>query len=267
MKSIKEKQILVKWAKAMNEPIDSALAEEVDRYNALQESVAASVKSNIFFDLADAARVEPPKVQAQNIAFPIPPSLDDLEKLLEETKNELVQAQPQEEPLQAEETLPSTPVTESLIDRASEFISKELKIEENSYQQPEAPPTAQNFKEVTRKLKFLEEWIAKVSSEGPGGGAGDIVNLDHPTRIITDDYSMSYRDYYVGVNATKPITITLPSVMGRHGRVVVIKDESGNCSNNPITVSGTVDNDTGGFILQVNNGGIQMIYRDGWRII
>jgi len=73
MKSIKEKQILVKWAKAMNEPIDPALVEEVERYTALQESVAASVKTNIFSDLADAAKNEPPKVQAQIIAFPVPP--------------------------------------------------------------------------------------------------------------------------------------------------------------------------------------------------
>ena len=56
MKSIKEKQILVKWAKAMNEPIDPALVEEVERYTALQECVAASVKTNIFSDLADAIR-------------------------------------------------------------------------------------------------------------------------------------------------------------------------------------------------------------------
>jgi hypothetical protein len=155
----------------------------------------------------------------------------------------------------------------TLIDRASEFITKELKTEENSFQQPEVTPTAQNFKEVTRKLKFLEEWISKVSLAGPGGGAGDIINLDHQTKLINDDYTMSYRDYYIGVNAAKAITINLLSVMGRHGRVEVIKDESGNCSNNPITVTGIVDNDTGGFILQQNNGAIQMIYRDGWRII
>jgi hypothetical protein len=49
--------------------------------------------------------------------------------------------------------------------------------------------------------------------------------------------------------------------------MIIIKDESGNCSSNPIVVSGTVDNDTGGFILAQNNGGIQMIYREGWRIV
>jgi hypothetical protein len=51
------------------------------------------------------------------------------------------------------------------------------------------------------------------------------------------------------------------------GRKLIIKDESGHCSTNPITVSGTVDNDAGGFILQMDNGAIQMIYRNGWRII
>jgi len=30
---------------------------------------------------------------------------------------------------------------------------------------------------------------------------------------------------------------------------------------------GNVDNDPGGFILMQNNGGIQMIYRNGWRIV
>ena len=47
----------------------------------------------------------------------------------------------------------------------------------------------------------------------------------------------------------------------------IVKDESGNCANNPITVTGNVDNDPGGFILQQDNGGIQMIYRNGWRIV
>ena len=71
----------------------------------------------------------------------------------------------------------------------------------------------------------------------------------------------------MGVNATSSVTLTLPDAIGFPGRVLVVKDESGNCSNNPITVNGTVDNDPGGFILQMDNGGIQMIYREGWRII
>ena len=218
------------------------------------------------------------------------PPIVEFKKTAEEERDELVQSfteqikvqeqnrsieparvEPIEEPV-AEEAIvepdvEETPKEKTLIDKASEFITKELKTEENSYQQPEAPLTAQNFKEVTRKLKFLEEWISKISLAGPGGGAGDVINLDHPVKVVSSNYTFTRRDYYVGVNSTSSVTLTLPDAIGFPGRVLVVKDESGNCSNNPITVNGTVDNDPGGFILQMDNGGIQMIYREGWRII
>lgn len=268
MKSIKEKQLLVKWARAMNEPVDPTLAEEVDRYTALQESVAASIKTNIFSDLADAARNEPPKVQAQIIAFPVPPSLNELEQLLRETTDELVQAQTPQEPTLTEETPPpGAPVTETLIDRAVTHIAKEVKSEETSYQQPDADLTGRSVNDIRKKLKFLEDWISKISLTGPGGGAGDVINLDHPVRVVSNNYTLTRRDFYVGVNAISTVTITIPDAIGFPGRMIIIKDESGNCSSNPITVSGTVDNDAGGFILAQDNGGIQMIYREGWRIV
>ena len=218
------------------------------------------------------------------------PPIVEFKKTAEEERDELVQSfteqikvqeqnrsieparvEPIEEPV-AEEAIvepdvEETPKEKTLIDKASEFITKELKTEENSYQQPEVPLTAQNFKEVTRKLKFLEEWISKISLAGPGGGAGDVINLDHPVKVVSSNYTFTRRDYYVGVNSTSSVTLTLPDAIGFPGRVLVVKDESGNCSNNPITVNGTVDNDPGGFILQMDNGGIQMIYREGWRII
>jgi hypothetical protein len=49
--------------------------------------------------------------------------------------------------------------------------------------------------------------------------------------------------------------------------MLIIKDEDGDAETNPITVQGTVDNDVGGFIIQINNGGIQLLYRNGWRIV
>jgi hypothetical protein len=252
----------------MNEPVDPALVEEVDRYTALQESVAASIKTNIFSDLADAAKNELPKVRAQIIAFPVPPSLDELEQLLRETAEELVELQPSQEPILTEEApLPSIPVTETLIDRAVTHIAKEVKNEDNSYQQPEADLSGRSVNDIRKKLKFLEDWISKISLTGPGGGAGDVISLDHPVQLITGNYTITRRDYYIGVNAAAAVNITLLDAVGHPGRLIVIKDESGNCSNNPIIVNGTVDNDPGGFILQMDNGGIQMIYRNGWRII
>ena len=49
--------------------------------------------------------------------------------------------------------------------------------------------------------------------------------------------------------------------------MLIIKDEDGDAEINPITVQGTVDNDAGGFIIQINNGAIQLLYRNGWRIV
>jgi hypothetical protein len=120
---------------------------------------------------------------------------------------------------------------------------------------------------MQKKLKFLEQAIGKIAATGPGGGAGDVITLDHPVKLVTSNYTITRKDFYVGVNATTTINVTLPDLIGFPGRMIIIKDESGNCSSNPIVVLGNVDNDPGGFILAQDNGGIQMIYREGWRIV
>lgn len=261
MKSIKEKQLLVKWSKAMNEPIDSALVVEVERYEQLQREITESVKQNSINDLVKASAViveEAPK----EIDYPKPPTLEEVLSLIEEVKDELVQTQ-------AVEVSPEAQKPPTLAERAAEHITKEVKLEEkaDSYQQPDATISVRNIEDVKRKIKYLEDWLAKISLTGPGGGAGDVINLDHPVKVVSANYTFTRRDYYVGVNATSTVNITIPDAIGFPGRMIIIKDESGNCSNNPIVVSGTVDNDTGGFILAQDNGGIQMIYREGWRIV
>lgn len=159
---------------------------------------------------------------------------------------------------------PKTP--EQRQDDVTKYLSA-LPKDSHSFQQPIAPEISNEMKAVTDKLKFLEQWVAKISAAGPGGGAGDVINLDHQTKlVITPTYMVSRKDYYIGVNYAGTVTITLP-VNVKNGRYVIIKDESGRCSKFPIIVQGNVDNDPGGFILRIDNGGIQMIYRDGWRIV
>ena len=86
------------------------------------------------------------------------------------------------------------------------------------------------------------------------------------TLVTTASYTASVDDHYIGVNYSGTCTITLPSGIS-NGEQLVIKDESGSASINPIVVSGTVDNDAGGFTLHINNGSISLIYRNGWRIV
>lgn len=90
--------------------------------------------------------------------------------------------------------------------------------------------------------------------------------VHNTTLVTTATYTVNDTDYYIGVNRAGTVTITLP-VSPSSGRELVIKDESGNCENNIITIAGTVDNDAGGLQLALNNGAVHILYRNGWRII
>lgn len=96
-----------------------------------------------------------------------------------------------------------------------------------------------------------------------GGGGGNIIPT---TTVTTSSYTVAIGDEYIGVNYAGRCTITLP-VTPNTGRVVIIKDESGHCSLNPIAIVGTIDNDINGASLRIDNGALQLVYRAGWRIV
>ena len=109
-------------------------------------------------------------------------------------------------------------------------------------------------------MKFSNGWFV-LDDINPG----EIVN--NTTVVTTNTYTVVNTDYYIGVNYAGPVTITIPASISS-GREVVIKDESGNCETNNITVNAKVDDDANGFILAINNGAVHMLYRgDSWRII
>jgi hypothetical protein len=169
-----------------------------------------------------------------------------------------------------------------------------------SFQQPDPDKVDPNIKAIQDKLKFMEQAIGRIAAHGPGSGEVNLRWLDdvkrdtisdgrwlkysevdkkfvfdeinpyevvyNTTLVTTTTYTVDDNDYYIGVNYAGPVTITLPA-SANSGRMLIIKDEDGDAETNPITVLGTVDNDAGGFIIQINNGAIQMIYRNGWRIV
>lgn len=144
-----------------------------------------------------------------------------------------------------------------------DLVSKYIK--ESTVVGPE-PVLAQPTPVLEQKVKQLEAWISRIAATGPGGGAGDVLNLSFFAKTVTSNYTIGRKDYYVGVNATTSVTIALPA-SARSGQSIIVKDESGHCSINPITLTGTIDNDTSGAILAIDNGGLHLIYNTGWRII
>lgn len=198
---------------------------------------------------------------------------DLLELFNLEVKNELVQSQTIEESIPHEsEPTPSasTPVvaasatiasTPTIADRVARVIS------ESGVVAPD-PVLARPQKDLAQEIKYLREWVSRIAATGPGGGAGDILNLDTPVTVVTtSSYTVRRVDYYVGINVDTSTSIVLPMSGIKAGRSLIIKDESGNCSKNNITITGTIDNDTSGAILAIDNGALHLIYRQGWRIV
>lgn len=206
------------------------------------------------------------------------------------------------QPIVEETKIPAEPVIlkpEVKAKNVMDDVGKYLK--DKSFQQPEPDKVAPELRAVTEKIKFLEQAIGRIAATGPGGGEVNLRwldDIDRPTiydmrflryndskkkfefaevnphdivynthLVTTPTYLVDSDDYYVGVNYAGPTTITLPTTLVSSGRMIIIKDESGNAETNPITVVGNVDNDAGGFIIQINNGAIQLLYRNGWRIV
>jgi hypothetical protein len=91
------------------------------------------------------------------------------------------------------------------------------------------------------------------------------------TVVSAPTYQALDTDYYIGVSYAGPVTITLPSDADE-GKTVIVKDASGFSSypRRNITVVGagsdTIDNEESA-IIATNNGALQFIYKNGWRII
>lgn len=90
--------------------------------------------------------------------------------------------------------------------------------------------------------------------------------VHNTTLVNSSTYTVVDSDYYIGVNYNGLVDITLPNDPAA-GRTVVIKDESGLAQFHPIHIVGTIDNDAGGATIKINNGAVQLLYRNGWRIV
>jgi hypothetical protein len=257
MKNLEEKKLLLNMMRAFGQD-DKELAESIRREEELTEKFLGIKK------------VEPPVI-------------------VEETKPEpvvLKEANPPPPPAPAF----TPPTTNTVLDVVN--VLKTANANTNIYRD----------KELEGMRRTIAEMMQKISTMSWGGGGTGIVRvfdaddfdrssaqngrfmkfqdgwfvldeisannvINNTTLVTTNNYTLTDGEYYIGVNFAGPVTINVPS-NPESGRQIVIKDESGNCSNNPITVSGPVDNDNSGFILEIDNGAIHMMFRGNfWRII
>ena len=262
MKSIKEKQLLVKWSKAMNEAIDPALVEEVERYEQLQRDIIESVRNNSIKDLQEASVVAEQFVEKINIKYPKPPTLNEVLEVLKEEQNELVQTQTPQEP-----TTPTTPST--LADRAAEHIAKEVRLEEksDSFQQPDPALVEKNFNAIQKKLKFLEQSISKIAAHGPGGGDANpfdrVEFMERGVRFTPTPRMMYWNNTEDCVNVTQSDGSTLQ--VGLENYIRVFNNTANTFLNGTfIEFTGVdTDGDAPTFRSFINDANTQPIYSIG----
>lgn len=103
-------------------------------------------------------------------------------------------------------------------------------------------------------------------------GSGTLNAIYSTTGATGATYYAAANDYYIGVSYAGPATVILPYNI-INGKELVVKDESGHAGdgvNRWITIQGSsgqsIDNQSSA-IINMNNGALQMIYRNGWRII
>ena len=98
----------------------------------------------------------------------------------------------------------------------------------------------------------------------------DDSSCDLKTTVVSESYKVSPDDCYVGVNAEKATTITLPKDAS-DGKVVIVKAEMkpplGNRKVTITTADGTLIDGYENCIIQVSNETVRLVFRDGWRII
>lgn len=271
MKSLEEKKLLVKMARMLGQPVDQALVESIEREERL---------SKILFKEENS---EKPKI----VGYEEGTTFLNRKPIFEEQL--IVEA----EPLQPEPAPAFTPPMSNTVQAVMNVLATANNVNANN--------NIYRDKEIEGIRRTIAEMMQKISTMSWGGGGTGIVKIYdaddfdrssvgngkymkwqdgwfvmdeinpfevvHNTTLVTNStYVVQDSDYYIGVNNPSYTTIILPSTPDS-GRMIIIKDESGNAQLYPIKIDGNVDNDPGGAEIRINNGGVQLIYRNGWRIV
>ena len=268
MKTLEEKKMLIKMARMFGQPVDQTLIESVER----EEKLAAALFG------APKKEIEPPiPILKEDVLIEVAP----LQELPPQP------AQPAETNLQ--------PPEEYKVNQVAAYLDTV----NNTKKPPLATALQDNeFQALRKTVLDLLQKVNTLSWGGGGSGAVRIFDQDdfdrstvgngkymkwqdgwfvmdeinpfevvYNTTLVTGNtYVVTDTDYYIGVNVSEYTTIILPLVPDS-GRMLIVKDESGFAQLNPIKLDGNIDNDPDGAEIRINNGGVQLIYRNGWRIV
>lgn len=258
MKSLEEKKLLVEMSKMLGQSVDSELLESIEREEKLSAAFFNESKTNKPKKSTSKILQEDLFIEADSSISPVPAFTPSTANTVNDVVNVLKTAN-------ANNYFYRDKELEGMRRTIAEMMQKISIVSWGGggtgiVRLFDADDFDRSSAQNGRFMKFQDGWFVLDEIS-----ANNVIN--NTTLVTTNNYTLTDGEYYIGVNFAGSVTINVPS-NPESGRQIVIKDESGNCSNNPITVSGPVDNNANGFILQIDNGAIHMLFRGNyWRII
>ena len=168
-------------------------SEEVNNQPVVEEPVEPPPRPQTPGELlSELASLISESKKANNEAFEtakeeLEPFVEGIIKDIVELKQEEVIEEPTIEPV----------IQDPLIDKAVKSITKVAE-NTNLFSTPAPEKVPSNIKAIQDKLKYLEQWVGKISAAGPGSGSywlNDLGDTDHASIIsATDGQVLTYND-------------------------------------------------------------------------
>lgn len=99
---------------------------------------------------------------------------------------------------------------------------------------------------------------------GPQGPSGTV---SRNTIVVTEDYTATLTDYYIGVNNEKPVTITLPDDAPKGTEYIIKLQIGAPVGNRKVTVKSATNIDSVTTIILTNPyEALQVLFQSAWHI-
>jgi len=105
---------------------------------------------------------------------------------------------------------------------------------------------------------------------GPTGPTGEC-SCTCNAIVVANNYTATIDDYYIGVNSSKPVTVTLPTNIDDCKQVIIKAEIGPPLGNRKVTITtsdgSTIDGATQ-YVMSIPYESVQLLYRGGnWHII
>jgi len=251
MKTLEEKELLVKWARMLGEAVDPELINSIEREKTAKENLKNFQK-----------KLEEKKIDHKEV-------LEESQKENDVVKETEISIEPPKQIEYIENVVESEIYNQKINELYAriQYIDKKLK-----------SIVLGGGGSGETNLLNLDDF------ERGSVGEGKILRYsafnypktfylgyENTVEVTSTEYEMVPGDYYVGVNSDNQVNITLPT-SPENGLQVVIKDELGKASHAHKYIEivpgfgDTIDGKSSARIA-INHGSITFIYRNGWRIV